>query len=130
MKFSIKDFFSSFLRIWLHLLKKSLMENFIFCGVFLIRDRKKNYKTNLHFQSYVNLIFCIFELSLLFSKHKANLKTILSNIFKIYVTKKKIAGSTFPDKDCRVIRTIVRIKESLVCFFPKKTFARQRAITK
>ena len=40
MKFSIKDFFSkfdqvrSFLRITLHLLKKSLMENFIFCAVF------------------------------------------------------------------------------------------------
>ena len=40
MKFSIKYFFSkcdqgrSFLRIWLHLLKKSLMENFIFCAVF------------------------------------------------------------------------------------------------
>ena len=39
MKFSIKDFFSkcdeirSFLRIWLHLLKKSLMENFLFCAV-------------------------------------------------------------------------------------------------
>ena len=39
MKFSIKDFFSkcdqihSFLRIWLHLLKKSLMENFFFCSV-------------------------------------------------------------------------------------------------
>ena len=38
-KFSIKDFFSkcdqirSFLRIWSHLLKKSLMENFIFCVV-------------------------------------------------------------------------------------------------
>ena len=37
MKFSIKDFFNkcdqihSFLRIWSHLLKKSLMENFIFC---------------------------------------------------------------------------------------------------
>ena len=36
MKFSIKDFFSkceqirSFMRIWSHLLKKSLMENFIF----------------------------------------------------------------------------------------------------
>ena len=36
MKFSINDFFSkydqirSFLRIWSHLLKKSLMENFIF----------------------------------------------------------------------------------------------------
>ena len=41
MKFSIKDFFikckqiSSFLRIWLHLLKKSLVENFIFCAVWV-----------------------------------------------------------------------------------------------
>ena len=40
MKFSIKDFFSkcdqihSFLQIWSHLLKKSLMENYIFlCSV-------------------------------------------------------------------------------------------------
>ena len=39
MKFSIKDFFGkcdqicSFLRIWSHLLKKSLMENFIFSAV-------------------------------------------------------------------------------------------------
>ena len=39
MKFPIKDFFSkchqirSFLRIWSDLLKKSLMENFIFCTV-------------------------------------------------------------------------------------------------
>ena len=38
-KFSIKEFFSkceqirSFLRIWSHLLTKSLMENFIFCAV-------------------------------------------------------------------------------------------------
>ena len=41
MKFSIKDFFRkcdhirSFLRIWSHLLKKSLMENFSFCIVSL-----------------------------------------------------------------------------------------------
>ena len=39
MKFSIKDFFGkcdqirSFLRIWSHLLKKFLMENFIFFAV-------------------------------------------------------------------------------------------------
>ena len=39
MKFSIKDFSSKcdqtccFLRIWPHLLEKSLMENFIFCAV-------------------------------------------------------------------------------------------------
>ena len=41
MKFSIKGFFSkceqirSFLRIWSHLLKKSLMENLIYCAVLL-----------------------------------------------------------------------------------------------
>ena len=39
IKFYIKDFFSkcdqirSFLRVWSHLLKKSLMENFILCAV-------------------------------------------------------------------------------------------------
>ena len=39
LKFSIKDFFSKCeqihkkLRIWSYLLKKSLMENFIFCAV-------------------------------------------------------------------------------------------------
>ena len=39
LKFSINDFFSKcdqirrYLRIWLHLLKNSLMENFIFCVV-------------------------------------------------------------------------------------------------
>ena len=39
MKFYVKDFFSkcdqirSFLGIWSHLLKKSLMDNFIFCAV-------------------------------------------------------------------------------------------------
>ena len=40
MKFSIKDFFSkcdqirSFLRTWSNFLRKSLMENFIFCAVY------------------------------------------------------------------------------------------------
>ena len=33
MKFPIKDFFSKRDQIWSHLLKKSLMENFIFCAV-------------------------------------------------------------------------------------------------
>ena len=41
-KVSINDFFSkcdqirSFLRIWSHLLRKSLMENFIFCAVYAV----------------------------------------------------------------------------------------------
>ena len=44
MKFFIKDFLSEcgqilrFLRIWLHLLKKSLMENFIFCAVLYFKS--------------------------------------------------------------------------------------------
>ena len=43
MKFSIKNFFSKCdqirrkLQIWSHLLKKSLMENFFFCGVHLFQ---------------------------------------------------------------------------------------------
>ena len=45
MKFAIKDFFSKCdqirrkLRIWSHLLKKSLMENFIFCAVLCIETQ-------------------------------------------------------------------------------------------
>ena len=45
IKFSIKDFFRKCdqirrkLRIWSHLLKKSLIENFIFCAVFWLRAK-------------------------------------------------------------------------------------------
>ena len=50
-KFSIKDFFNkcdqihSFLRIWSHLGKKSLMENFIFCEVIISKYTGKQLKT-------------------------------------------------------------------------------------
>ena len=50
MKFSIKDFFSkcnqirSFLRIWSHLLKKSLMKNFIFSAVFVSEQLQKYFR--------------------------------------------------------------------------------------
>ena len=52
MKFSLKDFFSKCdqmrrkLRIWSHLLKKSLMENFIFCTEFsrFSQDNQKCYR--------------------------------------------------------------------------------------
>ena len=53
MKFSIKDFFSkcdqirSFLRIWSHLLKKSLMENLIFCAVIYAQRRIQNFAKHL-----------------------------------------------------------------------------------
>ena len=47
MKFFIKDFLSKCdqirrnLRIWSHLLKKSLMENFIFCAVWITRNTRR-----------------------------------------------------------------------------------------
>ena len=58
MKFCLKDFFSkcdqicSFQRIWSHLLNKSLIENFIFCAVFV------NYP-NFQFSSII-FALCVF----------------------------------------------------------------------
>ena len=58
MKFSIKDFFSkcdqirSFLRIWSHLLERSVMENFIFCVEWM--QRSLSTKISLPITSKVN----------------------------------------------------------------------------
>ena len=55
MRFSIKDFFSKCdqirrkLRIWSHLLEKSLMENFIFCAVTLSTYAYSQYIDNVSF---------------------------------------------------------------------------------
>ena len=59
MKFFIKDFFSkcdqirSFLRIWSHLLKKSLMENFIFCAVYGPKTLQHLLRNNLTFSTSI-----------------------------------------------------------------------------
>ena len=65
MKFSVKDFFSKFdqirrkLRIWSHLLKKSLMENFIFCALLLLKTgmgdkvKPKQY-VQIRFTNFIN----------------------------------------------------------------------------
>ena len=53
IKFSIKDFFSkcdqirSFLWIWSHLLKSFLMENFLFCAVFVTVDERADLIPNV-----------------------------------------------------------------------------------
>ena len=62
MKFSIKDFFSicdqnpQFMRIWSHLLEKSLMENFIFCAVesSKIQTYLKKTQTNWTFVMFIH----------------------------------------------------------------------------
>ena len=67
MKLSIKDFFRkcdqilSFLRIWWHLLKRSLMENFTFCVVFyytLIYCTSTSRSESLVLSISVLLFFC------------------------------------------------------------------------
>ena len=68
MKFSIKDFFSKCdqiqirrkLQIWQHLLKKSLMENFIFCAVIDISLGRRKCKckySGIFIDNFEN-IFC------------------------------------------------------------------------
>ena len=66
MKVSIKDFSSkcdqirSFQRIWSHLLKKSLLENFIFCAVL----REKTYFTSsTNIARFIRVIYSITILS-------------------------------------------------------------------
>ena len=58
MKFSINDIFSKYdqigrkLRIWSHLLKKSLMENCIFCAVIWV-NMSLSFKLMLYFISMI-----------------------------------------------------------------------------
>ena len=58
MKFSIKNFFSkydhihSFLQIWSDLLKKFLMENFIFCAVNVLYNNYLNQPNEMFGQKY------------------------------------------------------------------------------
>ena len=58
MKFSIKDFFI-FLRIWSQLLKKSSMENFIFCTVSSSTRSYAITNSYFYFCSWFNSIFKI-----------------------------------------------------------------------
>ena len=66
MKFSINDFFNKcdqircFLRIWSYLLMKSLMENFIFCAVFVYGFFQKddNFVTLSNFTIFDSQVRC------------------------------------------------------------------------
>ena len=81
MKFSTKDFFRkcdqilSLLRVWSHLLKKSLMENFIFCAV----D---------HAQSLmIKLAMFWFDADVSFLKSKGKSNSYISQLFELWGTK-------------------------------------------
>ena len=59
MKFSITNFFSkcdqirSFMRIWSHLLKKSVMENFSFCAVQKTTSDKVLFIISAHHENHI-----------------------------------------------------------------------------
>ena len=99
MKFSIKDFFSKSdqicrkLRIWSHLLKKSFMENFVFCAVCGVQKLMSHWncpflaRTGISFQNSLH----IFKLLIMFDVQywKCN------NICSAWKVKEKLKISWF-----------------------------------
>ena len=90
MKFYIKDFFSkcdqirSFLRICSHLLKKSLMENFIFCAVKVITTASQ--KIALRLKSNIKAldwnVECVQSFQPFFQIRQWKHQNIVRNLFK------------------------------------------------
>ena len=94
MKFSIKDFFSKCdqirrkLRIWSHLLKKSLMKNFIFCVVIeQLHDLLKTEK----FRSVFSSLLLLHVLSASVVMNKLG-QVLLENIWFYYCFTDSISG--------------------------------------
>ena len=77
MKFSVKDLFSNCdqisrkLRIWSHLMKKSLMENFIFCAV-------KGFGTNFQATFFVKFFDKKFYLVIVHKPAKFHYQTVFT----------------------------------------------------
>ena len=92
MKFSIKDFFNkcdqirSFLRIWSHLMKKSLMENFIFCAVNIAEHFLL--KTEQNLTSFWEIFFC-YVIFLFTAYFVFSIPSLLSPILKYKRVMKK-----------------------------------------
>ena len=83
MKFSIKDFFSKCdqirrkLQIWSHLLKKSLMENFVFCALWLMRKLLNPFQTSVAFHIETSHLFSRAEqMTGFYMKHNTGFKWI------------------------------------------------------
>ena len=107
MKFFIKDFFSKCdqirrkLRIWSHLLKKSLVENFIFCAVFNTIPHNE-----LHFS--------IATWNLEVSREQLLLGSVLSSL-QVYIYQlRRSAGSMHSHLDIQPFRNPI-----FFCIYPK-----------
>ena len=108
LKFSIKDFISKCdqicrkLRIWSHLLKKSLMENFIFCAVVFF------YRSN-HSQILFKKIGILKNFAIITTKN------MCWSLFLVKLQAWKPQHKCFPVKISKFLRTAFLIENS---FFP------------
>ena len=114
MKFFLKDFFSkcdqirSFLWIWLYLLKKSLMENFIFCAVLFPMHSWRCEPQQIYKET--SLILCPnnFLLDTLFWRH-ASSDVQKVELVCLYTCRQL---SVFPNNSVRIC--LIRLKISML----------------
>ena len=152
MKFSNKDFFSkcyqwirSFLRIWSHLLKKSLMENFIFCAV----SRNHTIPTELACSHLLSIIYVgTFVIASAWSYKKSLLREAITAwkvaVFRVFLVRlfphldwmrrfaswcSPNAGKYGPEKlrirsffRQSVFTNIVALRDHVVCFWKLQSF--------
>ena len=91
MKFSIKDFFSicdeirSFLRIWSYLMKKSLMEDFVFCSVICICQKYQKQR-DIYLKTVMFRLLRIFDGLLIYNYNNLQMKKTI-NLLKAKLEK-------------------------------------------
>ena len=123
MNFTIKDFFSKChqirrkLRIWSHLLKKSLMENFTFCAVGIVERRifegncKLSFDLNTISSDYSHLLI-----------KKGNINPFSTNVPLLYPLKREIQKWKIGSKrvksnyDCRLSTLVFNIIKTSAIF--------------
>ena len=116
MKFSIKSFFSkcdqdrSFLRIWSYLLKKSCMENFIFCAVLLYQFNP--FWPSSHFIPPLNIDRKWMKSVIYFAKtHSSQQSGCFTALMNIIALRKTLFLSEYFEK------ININTKKTLICLF-------------
>ena len=120
MKFYIKDYFSKrLLRIRSHLLKKSLMENFIFCSVNYFSINKVDYYENQFFWKVQTVLkVCKTSLSKFWNRHSLLCFLPSHNVLSFQVEAKNGFWQVFNCKSWGVFRTqwnIYDVAKKLYC---------------
>ena len=120
MKFFVKDFLSKCdqihrkLWIWSHLLKKSLMEDFVFCA----RDDLVNPKTLIYFTSMKESLSIVGKLYLAFNRHFVARHLHRNVLFTMFYLRIVILQNTDRyKKKKKKLETSYRLKHAQVLYF-------------